>query len=416
MCLVTLRVLAGVWIVCSLAWGQQPAPGWQEQVRKCAEQQDWTAALHVVDGEIARAPQDMDIRAWRARVLLWSGRLAEAEQQYREILAVFPNDADHWLGLANVYSRQGRTDLALQALDRALTLDPQRADLHAGRGRALRAAHNLSAARLEFQRALDLDPTNEEARTGLFSLRGDPRHELRLGVNIDLFSFADANHDEGISLASRWTSHWSTTAAAGFYRRAGIDAEKFTASVTGKLPPWGALTAGMATAQDNGVVPKSEAFFDYDHGWRLAPNGWVRGLEISGGPHWYWYTTARILTVTQTTILYLPREWTWSLGLTGARSHFSESEADWRPSGVTRIGFPITGREVRRLGGNLFFAVGTEDFAQVDQIGRFSSQTYGGGLRFQWTARQDVTGAAAYQKRTQNRSQTSFGFTYGIRF
>lgn len=85
--------------------------------------------------------------------------------------------------LNGVYSRQGRTELALQALDRALTLDPQRADLHAACGRALRAAHNLSAARLEFQRALDLDPTNEEARTGLFSLRGDPRHELRLGVN-----------------------------------------------------------------------------------------------------------------------------------------------------------------------------------------------------------------------------------------
>src|SRR5689334_3285166 len=61
--------------------------------------------------------------------------------------------------------------------------------------------------------------------------------------------------------------------------------------------------------------------------------------------------------------------------------------------------------------GNVFFAVGTENFAQVDQIGQFSSQTYGGGMRFQFTQRQDVTGFAAYQKRTQDRTQTSLGFT-----
>jgi hypothetical protein len=83
---------------------------------------------------------------------------------------------------------------------------------------------------------------------------------------------------------------------------------------------------------------------------------------------------------------------------------------------MTRLGFPITKWEERRLGGNVFFAVGTEDFAQVNQIGEFSSQTYGGGLRLQLTARQDVNGFAAYQRRSQDRTESSFGFTYGIRF
>jgi hypothetical protein len=32
------------------------------------------------------------------------------------------------------------------------------------------------------------------------------------------------------------------------------------------------------------------------------------------------------------------------------------------------------------------------------------------------TARQSMTGVAAFQKRTQDRSQTSFGLTYGVRF
>jgi len=48
--------------------------------------------------------------------------------------------------------------------------------------------------------------------------------------------------------------------------------------------------------------------------------------------------------------------------------------------------------------------------------GRFASQTYGGGLRFQINARQDVTGYASYQKRTQDRRTLVFGLSYGIHF
>jgi hypothetical protein len=100
----------------------------------------------------------------------------------------------------------------------------------------------------------------------------------------------------------------------------------------------------------------------------------------------------------------------------GVRSTFSGTGAEWRPSGITRLGFPLANWGEKRLSGNIFFATGTEDFAQVDQIGRFASQTYGGGLRFQISARQDVMGYAWYQKRTQDRTDTSFGLSYGIHF
>ena len=412
--LVILRLLVGIWILCVLAWGQELTSGWREDVRRCVEAKDWTAAMDIVEGQMARAPQDMDIRAWHARVLMWSGKIAEAEREYLEILAVLPNDPDNWMGLANVYSREGQPERARQALDRAVELDPKRADLRAARARAMQAADEQREAKSEFHRALELDPNSTQARAGLLSLRGEPRHELRVGGDADLFSFADANHDEGLSLTSRWTSHWETSVTGNVYRRGGAEAEKFVGSFTGKLARWGALTLGGAAAHDNNVIPKDEAFFDYDGGWKLSGSKILRGLEIDYGQHWYWYTTARILTIHETTLFYLPHDWTWSLGLTGARSHFSSTE--WRPSGMTRLGFPITRWDERRLGGNIFYAVGTENFAQVDQIGQFSSHTYGGGLRFQLTAREDVTGFAAYQKRTQDRSQTSFGFTYGFRF
>ena len=409
-------LVIGLALLVAPARGQENAPEWQTQIRKYAEAQDWDSAMRIVDREVARAPQDMDVRAWRARVLAWSGRLAEAEKEYLEILKVSRGDPDYWLGLAGVYSREGRSADALQALDRAVELDPKRADLRSARARALRAIGQRNEARMEFQRALNLDPASLEARTGLVSVRGEAKHELRFGQDNDVFNFASANHDGSVSLVSQWTPHWTTSLAGSFYERAGIKAGKFSGAATRRLPRWGSLTIGGAAGRDNGVIPKSEAFFDADHGWKLSESNFLRAVEFVYGQHWYWYQASRILTLNGTTILYLPRDSTLSLGATGVRSTFSGTGAEWRPSGMGRLAFPLANWGERRLSGNTFFAAGTEDFAQIDQIGRFASQTYGGGLRLRINARQDVSGFASYQKRTQNRTDTSFGWSYGIHF
>jgi tetratricopeptide (TPR) repeat protein len=312
--------------------------------------------------------------------------------------------------------QQGRMQEALKAADRAVELDPKRADLRASRAQIFRATGDISDARLEFQKALVLDPGSQDARSGLSSLRGEGKQELRFGLDDDLFSFAPANHDQWVSLVSKWTRRWTTSAAVVLYQRGGVNAGNFVGSVTRNQPKWGALTIGGATGHDNGVIPETEAFFELDHGFKISEDKPLRGLELVYGQHWYWYTTARILAVNETAIVYLPRDWTWTLGLTQARSHFSDTGVDCKPSGFTRLSFPLAHGSQRELSGNIFYAVGTEDFAQVDQIGSFASQTYGGGLTFRFTPRQDVTGYAAFQQRTQDRAETSFGFTYGIRF
>jgi tetratricopeptide (TPR) repeat protein len=400
----------------SPARGQAQTLDWHAEVRKYAEAQDWPSAMRVVDQEIARAPQDMDVRAWRARVLAWSGRLAEAEREYLEILKVSRTDPDNWMGLSGVYLREGKVPQAQQAIDAAEELDPKRADLHAARARVLRAAGKRNDARLEFQKALNLDPTSTEAQAGLVSVRREPKHELRLGQDNDLLSYTGAYHDEWVSVASQWTSHWTTSVAGDFYQRSGAEAGKFVGSITGRQPKWGAVTVGGAIGHDNAVIPKSEAFFDLDHGWKTGETNFVRAVEFIYGQHWYWYQSSRILALNGGAILYLPQEWTFSLAATGARSVFSGTSAEWRPSGVSKLGFPLARWGDQRLSGNVFFAAGTENFAVVDQIGRFASQTYGGGLKFQITNRQDITGYAGYQKRTQNRTDTSFGLSYGIHF
>jgi tetratricopeptide (TPR) repeat protein len=410
------RVLLALVALAVHGLARAQAPDWQTKVRGYCEKNEWAAALHTLDQQGALSPEDMDVKAWHARVLAWSGRLAEAENEYLEILKISQNDPDNWAGLAGVYAREGKKKQALEALDAAVRLDPKRADLHAARAQVLRDQGERGQAQVEFQRALSLDPVSMDARTGLATLRGEPKHELRLGNEIDIFNFADANQDGWASLASRWTPRWSSNVVGSFYGRGGVGAGKFVASVTARLPHGLAATVGGARGHDNGVIPKSEAFFDLDRGWKISENKFLRAVETDYGQHWYWYETARILTLSGSAMFYMPRDWTFTLAGTGARSEFTGTGIEWRPSGMARLGFPLRAWAGRRLSGNTFFAVGAEDFARADQIGRFASQTYGGGLRFQFSSRQDISFASSYQKRTQSRTDTYMGFSYGIRF
>ena len=398
------------------ARAQDPQSDWQEQVRKYSQMKDWASAMRIIDQEIARSPGDMDVRAWRARILEWSGNLAQAEQEFLQVLQVSKNDPDNWLGLGEVYLREGKTQEALRVFDLAVGLDPGRADLHMARGRALAASGNRKDAQLEFQQAVRLDPENEEARIAQRSILAEPHNELRFGQEDNAFNFTGPNYDEWVSLRTQWSSHWSTTFLGNFFQWGAADAGKFGASVTGRLAKWGALTLGGEAAHDSGVLPKNAGFFELGHGWKIGERGFVRGLELTYNQHWYWYRTARVLTFNGVVLAYLPRDWTFSLSEIEARSDFQGLGTQWRPSEIARLGFPIARREQKQLSGNVFFATGTEDFASVDQIGSFASQTFGGGLRFSITPRQDISPYVSYQKRSQGRTDANFGLNYGFRF
>jgi hypothetical protein len=386
---------------------------WQIQVRKLSDSRDWDGALRIVDQQIAQSPNDLDIRAWRALVLTWAARLPEAEREFEEILKIEAGNPDCWMGLATVYLRRGLTEEALKAADHAVELDPKRSDLQATRAAMIHAITNSEEARLE---SLAIDPANTGVVLSSASTPLPRKEELRFGFDQDIFSFAPANRDQWVSLVSKWTPRWTTSGAMSLYQRGEINAGNFLGSVTRNQPHWGALTIGGATGHDNGVIPETAAFFELDHGFKISEDRPIRGIEIIYGQHWYWYAIGRILTSNETAIVYLPRDWTLSVGLTEARSHFSDTHIDWKPSGLTRLAVPLAHWSERELTGNVFFALGTEDFAQVDQIGSFASRTYGGGLRFRFTTLQDVTAYGAFQQRTQDRAQTSFGLSYGIRF
>jgi tetratricopeptide (TPR) repeat protein len=415
----------GAWgtsCLCVIAFGaiparpQQASADWQTQVRHDAAIADWSDALGLVDGVLSVHPTDYDAREWRGRLLLWSGDAKSAEVDFLSLTAESPNDPDTWQGLASVYEREARWEDALKAIDQAEALDTHRADLHMERARILRALNQTLQANDEVRQVLAIDPGSTEARAAVTSLRPPPKQQLRIGSDNDLLNYTSAYQSEWLSLTSSWSPHWTTSLAGDFYQRGGPNAGKFAGSITLKTERFGAITAGGAIGHDNGIIPRSETFFALDRGWRLSEDRPLRGIEATHEEHWYWYSTARIFTLSGGTLIYLPRDWTWSINIQGVRNSFPGLPVGWKPSGMSRLNVPLLHWKERVLSGNALFAVGSEDFALIDQVGSFASQTYGGGLRFQLTAMQDITGYAAFQQRTQGRTDTSFGLSYGIHF
>jgi tetratricopeptide (TPR) repeat protein len=87
-----------------------------------------------------------------------AGRLQAAEQIYRQILAVEPNQADawHWLGVVNAQS--GNHQRAIECIHRALAVKPDWAEAEASLGNVLREQGKLDEAVAVLQRALARKP------------------------------------------------------------------------------------------------------------------------------------------------------------------------------------------------------------------------------------------------------------------
>lgn len=384
---------------------------WMQQVRTAVDEHQIPAALTIVDHRLAEAPSDMEAHAWRGRLLAWTGHLQEAEAEYDLVLDKFPNDEDVLIGLADVLLWQQKYSQTLDAVEKARSADPQNTEILLRRARVLSLLRRTPEARAQFQALLAHDPANRSALSGLADLTVASRYELRISEEADFFSYTENAQVETATLTAHWDKLWTTGFGISPYHLFGENAVKIwvDAAYTFHKNNWVRVLGAGANPQD--VVPEREVLIEYGRGFRFSNVG-IKGLESSYQEHSLWYRGAQVVALNTTQIIYLPKEWTWTLSATGARTQFSAGAADWVPSGSTRIGFPL----FRRLAGNVLFAVGAENFAQVDQIGRLSARTYGGGVRYRFAESQDVTGFVARQDREYGQTQTSLGLSYGIRF
>ena len=98
---------------------------------------------------------------------LQAGRLAEAEQRFRQVLARHPAHADslHLLGLVQLQA--GRAEEAAQTIGKALALQPSAPQFHNNLGSALRSLGRLAEAEAAFRKAVALRPDYGRAMVNL---------------------------------------------------------------------------------------------------------------------------------------------------------------------------------------------------------------------------------------------------------
>jgi tetratricopeptide (TPR) repeat protein len=400
-------LLAGNGLLC-----QQPASDRTSRVKALVAVGRFEDAKDVVEEWIKADPRDLDARAWHARLLAWTNHWKEAETEYRELLSRSPEDVDVLAGLADVLSWQDRREEALALLEHACGLDPDRTDCRLRRARVLQQLGRTREALVAYREILAKDGTSAEARRGLKQLREAGRHELRLDAGLDLFNYAENAGAMGVSFRSRWNNRWSSLASVTQYYRFGEPATRAAADATLHLSSTDALTLGGAGSRDRGIVPRAEAQFEYGHGFHLREGAPIGGVETLYQQRWLWYRDAHILVLSPGAIFYLPKDWDWLFRFSMSRIGISGSQHDWKPSGWTRLTFPLK----PGVRGHLMFATGTENFGLIDQIAQSPTHTWGAGMQFRVAPGQELSGYGRYQTRAQGQTQASFGVSYAVRY
>ena len=96
-----------------------------------------------------------------------AGRLPQAEDLYRRLLQVEPDQPDALNLLGVVAAHTGHTDQALGLIGRAVSLQPDTVDFHVNLAQVLRQAERRKEAAEAFRRALSLNPVHAAALEGL---------------------------------------------------------------------------------------------------------------------------------------------------------------------------------------------------------------------------------------------------------
>jgi hypothetical protein len=385
---------------------------WATRIRAHVDGGNLQQAMGTTDEWLKAYPNDLDARAWHARLQAWTNHWKEAESEYRELTQLNPRDTDLWMGLADVLIWQTRYEEALTYIDRAMEIDPKRADCELRRAQALQRLGRNRESQIAYQEILNKIPSSAEARKGLDQIRSAKRHELRVDSELDNFSYADSGGLFGLSIRSQWNSRWATFGSLHRFQRFGEGATRVGAGATLNFGSRDTLTVSGATAGDNGIIPRAEAEFEYSHGFRLSESGAIRGIEALYRQRWLWYRDTRLLVLSPTAILYLPKDWNWLFQYSSNRTVITGNAPEWKPSGYTRLTFPLGSR----LTGNLLFAMGVENYGYADQIGQYSMRTYGGGLRFRIAAGQEILGHGHYQQYSDGKTLVNVGASYAIHF
>ena len=189
-----------------------------------------------------------------------AGRLQEAEQAYREVLAAEPGHVDT-LHLLGVLAHQvGRNDLAEDYIGRAIAGDPRRPEFHSNLGLVLNQAGRPVEAEASLTKALRLQPKYPDALNNLgIALAAQGRHREAVATYLKALRF-QANHPDALNNLGLAYAALGRHAEADLRFRAALRLRPEFAEAHGNL--------GLALAAQ-GRLAEAEA--SYRAALRLAP-------------------------------------------------------------------------------------------------------------------------------------------------
>ena len=142
-----------------------------------ADRARWNDAIEVYREALHRDPTLVEVRIRLARVLAWDQRYDEALTEL-DVLIAAGNDPGIRVERAEIYSWAGRTEEAERDFDAVLALEPDNARAYRGLARVFAWSDRKSQADRTYRQALALEE-NEEARKEWDRLRRDYRPFLR---------------------------------------------------------------------------------------------------------------------------------------------------------------------------------------------------------------------------------------------
>ncbi|GAC1437371.1 MAG: hypothetical protein NVS1B11_31020 [Terriglobales bacterium] len=411
-CLLCLSFILTCFVAAPLIlFAQSGSSDWQLDVRHLANDGHLDDALHLVEKRLTQYPEDLEAHGWRGRLLSRRGNWQDAEAEYRLVVQKVPQDTEILTSLADVLLWQQKYEESLQMVNRAREIEPNNSEIKIRRARLLFLLNRVSESREQYRSILDSDPTNANARAALTEVAGSRKQDLRIGDEIDFLSYAGNTQSEVITLRSRWNGRWTTSVALNSYQLFGEKSVSISggAALRFRESDWVRFEAGVAPPQD--ITPERDVLVEYGHGFHLS-NRILRGLESSFQQSSLWYRGAQVVTFGTTQVFYFPHEWLWAVSIIEARTCFPATGCGVVPSGYTKITFPLA----HTFSGNLLYGLGTENFAEITQVGRISAHSYGGGIRYRLATNQDLITSLIVQRRQLGQTQISLGITYGIRF
>ena len=132
-----------------------------------AWQEQYDAAMELLDRLIEQQPGHLDARLARARVRAWSGDIPGAQDEVAEVLAVQPDNAEALEALALFQAWAGQFDQALASYDELLAIAPGSSSAQLQQAQAFAWAARFEASRSAYDALLARDSDDIEARLGL---------------------------------------------------------------------------------------------------------------------------------------------------------------------------------------------------------------------------------------------------------